>query len=313
MKIGLIDVDGHNFPNLALMKLAAYHKSAGDTVEWVNYMERYDRVYSSKIFTFSHEVGTVIQAPEVIRGGTGYDIASKLPPEIDAIAVPDYSIYPQHAFSIQFFSRGCIRHCPFCLVFPKEGKIQPVPAMGLNPQGNHIEVLDNNFFANPLWRDAVEALKAIKQPINLHGVDIRIMDEEQALALSSLRLKGASVHIAWDNPKDDILPRLKEMLKIVKRYKVTCYVLIGYWSTREEDYYRVKELAKLGVDPFVQPYRDFENKRTPTQYEKDFASWVNKKERFNAFDFMDFKPRKGFCCKEYFESYYEKRDTKISV
>jgi len=297
-KIGLIDIDGHNFPNLALMKISAYHKECGDNVEWVNYFEQYDKVYISKIFTFSTEPQTIINAKEIIKGGTGYDIESKLPLEIENCN-PDYSIYPIHKFSIQFFSRGCIRSCPFCLVRQKEGKIRPVKAMALNPNGKHIEVLDNNFFANPLWRQAVDFLNSTKQYINLHGVDVRIMNEEQAMALNSMKLKGSSIHIAWDNPKDDILPKVKEMLKHVKKYKITCYVLIGYWSTPKEDYYRVQELRNLGIDPFVQPYRDFENKRKPTQYEKDFAGWVNKKERFNAFDFKDFKPRKGFVCSQY--------------
>lgn len=296
MNIGLIDVDGHNFPNLALMKLSAWHKLRGDTVSWYTGIEHYDKVYLSKVFTFTPDDGRVIQADEVVRGGTGYNIASKLPMEVDRIITPDYSLYPMHKFSIQFFSRGCIRNCPFCIVRRKEGKIASAFPMELNPEGKHVEVLDNNFFANPEWREAVSFLNNTKQPINLHGVDVRIMDEEQANALNSMRLKGSSIHIAWDNPKDDILPNLKAMVKQVKRYKIACYVLIGYWSTPEEDYYRVRKLAELGIDPFVQPYRDYGNERTPTQYEKDFASWVNKKERFKAFDFKDFSPRKGFKC-----------------
>lgn len=172
--------------------------------------------------------------------------------------------------------------------------------MELNPVGKHIEVLDNNFFANPQWNDAVSFLNATKLPVNLHGVDVRIMNEEQSNALNSMRLKGSSIHIAWDNPKDDILPNLEAMVKQVKRYKISCYVLIGYWSTPEEDYNRVMKLAELGIDPFVQYYRDYNNERLPTQYEKDFASWVNKKERFKSCDFMSFSPRKGFKCSEYF-------------
>lgn len=303
MKIGLIDVDGHHFPNLALMKLSAWHKSQGDTVDWYSGIERYDRVYMSKVFTFTPDDGRVIQADEVIKGGTGYNITSKLPLEIGSITNPDYSIYPIHKFSLQFFSRGCIRNCPFCLVRRKEGKIQQAFPMELNPEGKHIEVLDNNFFANPQWREAVSFLNNTKQPVNLHGVDVRIMDEEQADALNSMRLKGSSIHIAWDNPKDDILPHLKAMVQRVKRYKVSCYVLIGYWSTPEEDYYRVMKLAELGVDPFVQYYRDYDNERNPTQYEKDFASWVNKKERFKSFDFKDFSPRKGFKCSFYMNKF----------
>lgn len=303
MKIGLIDVDGHHFPNLALMKLSAWHKSQGDSVEWYSGIEHYDRVYMSKVFTFTPDDGRVIQADEVIKGGTGYNITSKLPLEIGSITNPDYSIYPIHKFSLQFFSRGCIRNCPFCLVRRKEGKIQQAFPMELNPEGKHIEVLDNNFFANPQWREAVSFLNNTKQPVNLHGVDVRIMDEEQADALNSMRLKGSSIHIAWDNPKDDILPHLKAMVQRVKRYKVSCYVLIGYWSTPEEDYYRVMKLAELGVDPFVQYYRDYDNERNPTQYEKDFASWVNKKERFKSFDFKDFSPWKGFKCSFYMNKF----------
>ena len=109
-KIGLIDVDGHNFPNLALMKLSTYHKTQGDTVEWYSGIERYDKVYMSKVFTFTEDDGRVIQADEVVRGGTGYDIVSKLPKEVDHVTNPDYSLYPMHKFSIEFFSRGCIRN-----------------------------------------------------------------------------------------------------------------------------------------------------------------------------------------------------------
>lgn len=303
MKIGLIDVDGHHFPNLALMKLSAWHKSQGDSVEWYSGIEHYDRVYMSKVFTFTPDDGRVIQADEVVKGGTGYNITSKLPLKIDSITNPDYSIYPIHKFSLQFFSRGCIRNCPFCLVRRKEGKIQQAFPMELNPEGKHIEVLDNNFFANPQWREAVSFLNNTKQPVNLHGVDVRIMDEEQADALNSMRLKGSSIHVAWDNPRDDILPNLKAMVQMVKRYKISCYVLIGYWSTPEEDYYRVMKLAELGIDPFVQYYRDYANERIPTQYEKDFASWVNKKERFKSFDFKDFSPRKGFKCSFYMNKF----------
>ncbi|MCD8178081.1 MAG: hypothetical protein LUE98_11915 [Tannerellaceae bacterium] len=298
MKIGLIDVDGHNFPNLALMKISSYHTGKGDTVEWVNHFDQYDIVYKSKVFTFSPDDYTWIHANKIIFGGTGYNTQTHLPSEIECMD-PDYSIYPQHKFSVIFFSRGCIRRCPFCLVPEKEGRIRSVERTALNPAGKHIEVLDNNFFANPCWRDAVKFLNETGQYVNLHGVDIRLMNEEQALALNSMKLKGSSIHIAWDNPKDNIIPNLKEMLKTVKRYKVTCYILIGYWSTPEQGYERVMKLDELGVDPFVQPYRDYKNERTPTQYEKDFAGWVNKKERFKSCDFKDFQPRKGFYCKEY--------------
>lgn len=163
MRIGIVDVDGHNFPNFALMKIAAYHKAKGDDVEWAMPMfGQYDRVYQSKIFTFTPDEHTDWRC-EVIKGGTGYDIRSRLADAIEVSTLMDYSIYPQYPFSIQFFSRGCIRHCPFCLVHDKEGNIHAVEPVQLNPDGQWIEVLDNNFFANPEWLSAVQYLIDAKQ------------------------------------------------------------------------------------------------------------------------------------------------------
>ena len=126
-KIGLIDVDGHNFPNFALMRASAYYKSKGYNVEWANIFNEYDKVVASKIFTFSQDFNYLsLRSDEIVKGGTGYDIKSKLPDAIENSLSMDYSIYPQYPFSIQFFSRGCIRKCPFCLVRDKEGYISPV-------------------------------------------------------------------------------------------------------------------------------------------------------------------------------------------
>lgn len=94
MNIGLIDVDSHNFPNLALMKISGYHKSKGDCVEWWNGFKHYDMVYKSKIFdeTYSHDPDYVINADKIIKGGTGYDLQNKLPEEIEH-HFPDYYLY----------------------------------------------------------------------------------------------------------------------------------------------------------------------------------------------------------------------------
>ena len=300
MKIGLVDVDGHNFPNLALMKIAGWHKQQGDMTEWAFAFNEYDRIYKSKVFTFTPDDLTAYQCPDIRKGGTGYDIKSRVPDEIDQWRRPDYSLYPQHPFSIQFYSRGCIRHCPFCLVHDKEGKIHPVEPMELNPNGQWIEVLDNNFFANPEWREAVDHLRKCNQPVKFHGVDVRIMDEEQAYALNSLRLKNG-VHIAWDLPQIDLTERLEAMTKYIKAYKIVCYVLVGFNSTREQDLFRLRTLKRLGIYPFVQAFRDYENQRKPSQYEKDIARWANRAWLFKAMDFLDFEPRKGFKCAEYFK------------
>ena len=125
VRIGLIDVDSHNFPNLPLMKLSAYHKSLGDTVEWCNPLDHYDRVYQSKVFdeTYSPDIDWVPNADEIIKGGTGYGLDNKLPEEVEHI-YPDYDLYPELTkdTAYGFLTRGCPRACAFCIVAPKEGR-----------------------------------------------------------------------------------------------------------------------------------------------------------------------------------------------
>lgn len=296
MKIALVDVDS-KIPNLPLMKISAYHKLIGDTVEWHSAFNNYDRCYASKVFTFSPDYN-YFPACEVVRGGTGYDVTSRLPEEIEKINFPDYSIYPNCDFSIQFFSRGCIRNCPFCIVRQKEGCIHSVETLGLNPEGKMIEVLDNNFFANPRWRSAAEQLIKWNQKIKLNGVDVRIIDEEQCYYLNKFKHKRG-IAIAWDNPKDDILLNIKEMLKYIKPYKIQCYVLIGYWSTPEEDLYRVLALDRIGIIPFVMPYREVDPQKildTETdeyknnqKYMAKFARWVNMRATFKSCTWQEYK------------------------
>ncbi|AGK97965.1 hypothetical protein [Clostridium pasteurianum] len=284
MEIRLVDIDS-KMPNIALMKISAYHKAKGDDVAYhsplLDAFAKIDKVYASKLFKFTDDYKYYPDA-EIIKGGTGFDIKSKLPLEIDSIRKLDYSIYPQHDYSMQFFSRGCIRNCPFCVVREKEGYICPVEPMELNPKGNHMEVLDNNFFANLEWKTAINKLLEWKQPVNLHGVDVRIMDEEQAFYLNKLK-HYKQIHIAWDNTKIDLLPKLKEVIKYIKPYKIMCYVLIGYWSSEEEDLYRVKRLNELGISPFVMPFDKSDN------YQKNFARWVNMKAVFKTVKWEEYR------------------------
>jgi len=266
------DCGATRFPNLALMKIAAYHKSTGDSVGWFFALHGYDRVYSSRCFTFSAHDGYLPH--DAVVGGTGFDVASKLPPEIEC-SQPDYSIYPDCGFSIQLFSRGCVRSCPFCVVSRKEGKIYPIPPMNLNPKGKHIEILDNNFFANPDWREAVGYLRKVNQRVNFHGIDVRLMDEEQAHALNSLRHEG-QIHIAWDDPRENIMAHIREMLKYIKPHKVMCYVLVGYWSSEAEDLHRIEELRGIGVQPYVTVFDKSDT------YQRRIQRWCNHKAIFNT-------------------------------
>ena len=281
MKIRLVDLDGL-LPNIALMKISQFHKQHGDDVGWHNPIAdgKVDKLYISKLFDFSEDYQYAL-ADQVYIGGSGHDIAKCLPDEIDSIRNIDYSIYPNAEMTMQFYSRGCIRNCPFCIVQKKEGYIKAVEPMSLNPNGRGIEVLDNNFFANPEWKWAAQDLIRIGQPVNLQGVDVRIMDEEQAYWLNKMK-HAKQIHIAWDNPKEDVLPRIREMIKHVKPYKIMCYVLIGYWSTPEQDLMRVEKLREVGVDPFVMPFNKSD------KYQKKFARWVNHKAIFKSVKWEDY-------------------------
>lgn len=263
--------------NIALMKIATHHRNKGHNVAFHRplFDTHTDILYLSKLFRFTDDYAYTGDS-ETIKGGTGYDIKKQLPPEIDTIRTLDYSIYPHCDYSLQFLSRGCIRNCPFCVVREKEGTIHPVEPMELNPRGKRIHLLDNNFFANPNWREAGKTLKKYNQPIDFSsGIDIRIFNEEQARYLNSLKL-FKRVHIAWDNPREPIDQTIKKAIQHIKPYKLMCYVLIGYWSTPEEDLYRVEKLREIGVDPFVMSYN-----RTDS-YQRDFQRWCNHKAIFKS-------------------------------
>ncbi|MDR1338537.1 MAG: radical SAM protein, partial [Prevotellaceae bacterium] len=180
MRVGLIAADGHNFPNLALMKIASYHKLRGDTVEWVNYFERYEKVYIAKVFTFTPDIQTVIQADEVERGGIGYDARKKLPEEIDGME-PDYLIYPVCEWydgktAYGFLTRGCIRKCPWCIVPKKEGKISSYRDIEVVFQGRNSAILmDNNILASDFGLQQIEKIVRLGCTVDFNqGLDARL-------------------------------------------------------------------------------------------------------------------------------------------
>ncbi|KKL22168.1 hypothetical protein LCGC14_2438130, partial [marine sediment metagenome] len=226
-----------SIPNLALMKLSAYHKARGDDVTWYLPLESYDKVYASKVFTDSH----IERNNGMVVGGSGCgDLKKTLPPEIDEMK-PDYSIYPDCDYSIVWFSRGCIRKCPFCVVRQKEGGIRPVDPKPLNPNSGYIVVQDNNFFANPQWHMAIADIILYGLPVTFQGVDVRGIENNQISALAHMRHHG-QIKIAWDNPLENIMPDIKRLLAAIKAWRIMCYVLIGYWSTTAQDL-RDKETA----------------------------------------------------------------------
>lgn len=189
MRIGLIDVDGHRYPNLCLMKLSAYHKARGDTVEWNDGRRQYDLVYLSHVFTdsYSKDYSGKIHADCIIRGGTGYGLTNKLPDTVEH-TFPDYGLYPQFLGTVYgFLSRGCPRGCGFCIVGEKEGK-NAVAVADLSEfwaGEKEIKLLDANLLACPDWERLLRQLADSGATVDFtQGLDIRLMTPKKAAVLN---------------------------------------------------------------------------------------------------------------------------------
>ena len=275
-RIGLIDVDGHNYPNLPLMKLSAWHKKQGDTVEWYDALlhsmeEPFDKVYMAKVFSFTKDYPYFVNAKEVIKGGTGYCISLangkevfdkskniELPPEIEHI-YPDYSLYGITDTAYGFLSRGCPRGCSFCHVEAKEGRrTYKVADLSEFWDGQkNIVLMDANITACREWKDLFQQLIDSKAKIDINqGMDIRLMTDEKAEMIKQMDV--ANVHFAWDRyaDKDWIvrkLTRFKEITNFDYR-QMTVYMLTNFDTTHEQDLERVYTLRDLGYNPYVMIY-----------------------------------------------------------
>ena len=292
MKIALHDSDKNKFPNLALMKLSSYHKALGDDVSWWNPLERFDKVYSSKVFTFTPE--ELMLPEETINGGTGYGIYDDLAPEIDACS-PDYSIYPDVDYAIGFLTRGCIRNCPWCVVPKKEGKIRPYSTWQkvVRPDSRDIVFMDNNVLACDHGIEQMENMigQNIRVDFN-QGLDARLITPEVAYILSGLKwIRSIRMSCDTDSMLDTVLGKVALLTRFgIKPYKIFVYLLVQDVKSAE---FRALRLRDAGVDVFAQPYRDFENKIEPTQEMKDFARWVNRKPIFKSTrDFSEYRRRR---------------------
>lgn len=260
MRIGLVDVDGHNFPNLALMKLSAYHKQLGDTVEWANSLEKFDKIYMAKVFIFTEDDNFAYQCDDIVRGGTGYDLTSKLPAEIEC-CYPDYDLYNIKNTAYGYLTRGCPRGCSFCIVAKKEGK-KSYKVADLKDFWNgqkEIKLLDPNILACPDWKDLMQQLIDSKANVDFtQGLDIRLMTSEKAGLIRQCKVK--MLHFAWDNPNDLLtLEKLKEYCDAfgLTQRKKSVYVLTNYNSSHEQDLWRVNVLRELGYTPYVMIYDKF--------------------------------------------------------
>ena len=309
MKIGLIDVDGHNFPNIPLMKISAWHKAQGDSVEWYEplFSGHMDKVYVAKVFSFTPDYEYFIDADEIIKGGSGYCISLvdgkeqydkskdlQLPPEVEHI-YPDYSIYYGRVKDIEntaygFCSRGCPRGCDFCHVKSKEGLCSHKVA-DLSEFWNgqkYISLCDPNVLACKDWRDILQQLIDSKAYVDFNqGVDIRLMTEEKADMLRQVKIK--KIHFAYDRYQDKriIEPKFRKLKEVTgwNRDKVQVYVLFNFDTTPEQDLDRIMFLKSLDFSPYVMCY-DKEHIRRGG-YQQHLQRWVNNRFLFWAVDDFD--------------------------
>lgn len=306
MKVGLIDADNWNkpdkcFPNLALMKLSAWHKIQGDSVGWYDPMftGHCDKVYMSKVFSFTPDYPFYINADEVVEGGTGYCINlvdgkevynkkmdTQLPYEVEHV-MPDYNLYNITDTAYGFMTRGCPRGCEFCHVGCKEGLISHKVA-NLDEFWNgqkYIMLNDPNTFACKEWEDILGQLKESKANVEFNqGIDIRLMTEKKVEMLKDLKMK--LIHFAFDRyeDKDIIIPKMQMLKEMTgwKRNKVSVYILCNFNTTLEQDLERIQICRDLDFSPYVMLY---DKEHIPKGHEmRKLQRYVNNRICFWGFD-----------------------------
>ena len=272
-RVGLIQIDG-KMPNLALMKLASWHRKKGDDVVFIDLSTlNINSWYGSKIF----------------MGGSGFDLKQKLPKEIEA-QVPDYDLFNTD-YSMGFTSRGCIRDCDFCIVREKEGKLMECDFHKDIKHSKYI-VMDNNFLASSIWKSKLKYFIDNKIKVCFtQGLDIRLIDKEKAEMLSRVKFYDKNfnkrrIYFAFDNPKDEEIfcEKMALLLEYIKPYQIMVYMLVGFNTKFVQDMNRFELLRDIGVDPYVMIY----NNRKDKPKLRDFARWVNKR-LYRNINFKDYK------------------------
>lgn len=285
MRVLLLQLDG-KIPNIALMRLAKHHRKLGDEVTLRqignvrtldSYRERtkndvhFNKVYGSLIFARTKELAIQAKAiyPEIILGGTGWDLTVTLEQYGVTTTEQDYTDYPTWQQSIGFSQRGCRLTCSFCVVPKKEGKVTTQQSINEiwrgDPYPREIILLDNDFFGQNEWRARIKEIQDGKFKVSFNqGINARMLNDETAAAIASVNYRDDSmkvkrIYTAWDNLKDE--KRLFAGLEALVRYgvrprNIMVYMLIGYWpgETLADIEYRRATLRKFGAMPYPMPY-----------------------------------------------------------
>ncbi len=266
MKVLLMDLDVikqlRPYPNLALMKLSAYHKAKGDEVCLNFPLQQSDIIYGSCVFSWNAKERAKCQGGAFL-GGSGIDLKSDLPPEVEHMK-PDYSLYPNVSplvkdSSIGFTSRGCIRKCPWCGVAEKEGSIRPAARIYEFWDRSHrkITLLDNNLLAAPNWKQTMEDLLAEKLEVDFNqGLDIRLLNEQNLTYL--MQVKTKELRFAFDDIGYERAVRTGIELLLgngLRSRKLSFYVLYGFGDDNTA-IKRAKILQSYNVDIYPMAYKD---------------------------------------------------------
>jgi hypothetical protein len=318
-RVRLTQIDG-KLPNLALMRLASWHRDRGDEVVFRTTVDRdllepaYDVVYGSAIFTDSASIVDRLKEewPGAIVGGTGSGSAATVEDVVGAAWERcDYSAYPDYRPSLGFTARGCRMRCKFCVVPGKEGKPRAVNTVADIWRGEghprRLHLLDNDFFGqSPAdWQARIAEIQGggFKVCFN-QGVNIRLITDETAAALASVeyrddQFRERRLYTAWDNLKDEkVFFRGVERLERagVPPKHLMAYMLVGFdpAETMERVLYRFNHMVALGIRPYPMVYQAPLHSADRYRMLKRFQRWaVTGLYRAVAFDDYDANRKKA--------------------
>lgn len=284
-RILLHDADQTSFPNLALMKLSAWHKANGDDVDWfAPILYGGEKVYSSKVFTFTPEDRYLPDNTQ--KAGVGYGSTESLPDEIEHIC-PDYDLYGLD-YSLGFLTRGCIRNCDWCFVPEKEGKIKAHADIEEFVKHKNVVLMDNNVLAHDHGIEQLEKIARLGLKVDFNqGLDARLIDDQVARRLAKIKWLNP-IRLSCDHKGQ--MESVRKAVEALRWHNATprryfCYVLV---KDVEDAVERVRFLKGIDVDAYAQPYIDKVG-TPPTAEQKHFARWVDMKAEYKSRTWEDYR------------------------